>query len=355
MEKYKNNLNQVKEMEEKHTKEILGENKLHTYEAACNQSQVELSVGELQARLKDALEKNIQWQSYNLERENYVTNLLSQFNQLNSQLNASNAKFEQLSKEKLQGHQKSHYDHLLAEAKQEINKLEKENFDLRKQVKNIRISYEKEIDEYSEMIEHWREKCNKQKFNEIKKNTNISTTKNKELSQTSKELHKLHNQLKEHINELRFDQDKEKYLVKENSKLKENNKVLEKKLEKFKKSRTSAEGNPKNQSNFRNTVENSPHLGDNKRLQKPLEKGSKPKKASSMIYSGRLSYQQERLHYDGTKSKRKNQSFDEQSLVTTTTATSCDDNDLLHCPNCNMKWPIREHRDLLKHIDECVR
>lgn len=41
-------------------------------------------------------------------------------------------------------------------------------------------------------------------------------------------------QLKEHINELRFDQDKEKYLVKENSKLKENNKVLEKKLEKFK-------------------------------------------------------------------------------------------------------------------------
>ena len=41
-------------------------------------------------------------------------------------------------------------------------------------------------------------------------------------------------QLKEHINELRFDQDKEKYLVKENSKLKENNKILEKKLENFK-------------------------------------------------------------------------------------------------------------------------
>ena len=45
------------------------------------------------------------------------------------------------------------------------------------------------------MIEHWREKCNKQKFNEIKENTKISTTKNKELSQTSKELHKLHNQV----------------------------------------------------------------------------------------------------------------------------------------------------------------
>ena len=29
MEKYKNNLNPVKEMEEKHTKEILGENKVN--------------------------------------------------------------------------------------------------------------------------------------------------------------------------------------------------------------------------------------------------------------------------------------------------------------------------------------
>ena len=31
MEKYKNNLNQVKEMEEKHTKEILGENKVFVF------------------------------------------------------------------------------------------------------------------------------------------------------------------------------------------------------------------------------------------------------------------------------------------------------------------------------------
>ena len=40
---------------------------------------------------------------------------------------------------------------MLAEAKQEIKKLERENFDLRKQVKKVRISYEKEIDEYSEV------------------------------------------------------------------------------------------------------------------------------------------------------------------------------------------------------------
>ena len=40
---------------------------------------------------------------------------------------------------------------MLVEAKQEIDKLEKENFDLRQQVKSIRISYEKEIDEYSEV------------------------------------------------------------------------------------------------------------------------------------------------------------------------------------------------------------
>ena len=31
MEKHKNNLNQVKEMEEKHTKEILGENKVFVF------------------------------------------------------------------------------------------------------------------------------------------------------------------------------------------------------------------------------------------------------------------------------------------------------------------------------------
>merc|ERR1712096_232777 len=89
----------------------------------------------------------------------------------------------------------------------------KKNFDLRQQVKSIRISYEKEIDEYSEMIEHWREKCHKQKFNESRENIHFSTTKKNELSQTSKELHKLHNQLKIHLNELRFDQDKEKSLI----------------------------------------------------------------------------------------------------------------------------------------------
>jgi len=344
-----------KEMEEKHTKEILGENKLHTYVVPYNQSKVELSAGELQARLKDALEKNIQWQSYNLERENYVTNLLLQFNQLSTQLNTSTAKLEQLSKEKLQGHQKSFYDRLLVEAKQEIDKLEKENFDLRQQVKSIRISYEKEIDEYSEMIEHWREKCHKQKFNESRENIHFSTTKKNELSQTSKELHKLHNQLKIHLNELRFDQDKEKSLINENSKLKESNKMLEKKLEKMKKFHTSTEEFSKKQTNFRIACENSPQF--NKHLQKPLENVGKSKKACSTKSNGRLSFQQERLNYDKTSSKRKNQSFDEQSLVTTSTVTSIlsDDTDLLYCPNCNMKWPIREHRELLKHIDECIR
>lgn len=341
-----------------------------------------------QLRLKDALEKNLQWQAYNVERENYVTSLLLKHEDKTRELEELKRHVTEITKnpDKLQIEQRRHLDKLLVEARREISKRDNEITRLNDEIACLKKNYNAEIDECSKMVEHWRSKCKKQRSNATKR----SSLENKQNNMHEKEniivetnrLHELHDQMKFYLEEFRMSEEKERKLEEENEKLRAKLKRAEDKLHDAKKlnrqhvnrsrrddttptnkpplpsptTTTSAAAKPTPKTaatpSFKVKFQNFSAVDDDNEEDEEEEISPRSKKRqhkrSSKHHHHRTSHpvdDTESLRSSSAASRRAHQSLDSAALSS---------DEAIKCPGCGRSYRIDQHKQLLTHIDTCV-
>lgn len=300
----------------------------------------------LQHDLKDALEKNLQWQTYNAERENYVTNLLLQFNQMSAELTKTREQLSDIKQkpDQLQIEQRRHFDKLLVEARLQLKKRDLEVARLEDEISCLKKNFNKEIDEAAEVIEHWRTRYNKQK--KITKSEALKEKKTENVKSGNKigeefvKLQNLQTELKTYLDDFRDEQRKLNKCQQKKSRLESKVKSLEKRLENIQK--------------FPETsVEKKENICKNcsKKIEEKIEENRKGKMKEESRKAQRLhlSYQDPSFPSSPVDADQLSQSFD-PSLISDNVSTT-----MLKCPGCGEEYSCTDHLKLLKHIDFCVK
>ncbi|XP_078495908.1 uncharacterized protein LOC144751883 [Ciona intestinalis] len=149
------------------------------------------NVGEVQRQLCDALEKNARWQSYNDEREVYVSNLLSKYNQTSTQLRMVRDKLAHVTSnpDKLSLEQRRHFDKLLVEARERLESERTEGFRKSTEMSIVVGKFEEENIGLRKDVEHWRSRYEEQRaslatlsanYENERRRSNNSVAENKE-------------------------------------------------------------------------------------------------------------------------------------------------------------------------------
>ena len=162
--------------------------------SACNlnsTSVLDSTVGNLQYQLKDALDKNIRWQNYNQEREQYVSLLLSKYNQNCNELKTVREKLAEITSQpdKLAAEQRRHFDKLLVGARQELEHQRSENLQAVTELNILKNKYKEETIQLQSNVERWRKRYEEQRealaalnanYENEKRRSNNSITESKE-------------------------------------------------------------------------------------------------------------------------------------------------------------------------------
>ncbi|XP_051002363.1 centrosomal protein of 55 kDa [Acomys russatus] len=298
------------------------------------------SIHEKEMQLKDALEKNQQWLVYDQQREAYVKGLLAKIFELERKIETAAATLpQQMKTTESEGHfqeEKQKYDHLLENAKKDLEVERQTVTQLRLELNEFQRKYEetqKEVEDLNQLlssqrkadIEHLEEdKCKAEKIQQLREESSVFKAKLEEERKRSEELVSqvriLYESLLKHQEEqtrvaLLEQQMQACTLDFENEKLDRQNMqhqlyVILKELRKARSQITQLES-LKQLHGFPAFTEQ-PFL-----LQGEPEnrvKGASPKSPSAAL---------------------------NESLV--------------ECPKCSVQYPATEHRDLLVHVEYCMK
>ncbi|KAM4636354.1 centrosomal protein of 55 kDa [Discoglossus pictus] len=305
-----------------------------------NSENAESNIQILEGQLKDALEKNQQWLTYDQQREAYVQGIMARIFELEQQLGSANQALSKQAKdsssEAQQEEMQKYYDKLLIAAKKELEGEKKTVAQLHSELSSLRGKYEdkkKEMEELSETLQSkWEEKQQsrderkrlQEKMQRLKMELELSHQKLDEEKQRSAQLS---NQVHIMQNSTLKQQDEHKRIV-----------ILEQQIQKC-------------TSDFEN------EKVDRQNVQHQLYKVLKElRKAREQIT---------RLEPMGRHadiccidpSSNFHNAFDEKLSIRerhqSPKQTNLLDESFLECPKCKAVYPTSQHRELLSHLDYC--
>ncbi|CAH2322355.1 Hypothetical predicted protein [Pelobates cultripes] len=296
----------------------------------------------LQVQLKDALEKNQQWLSYDQQRETYVQGLMARIYELEQQVAAVNQTLQQQVKESSsdakQDDKQKYYDKLLLTAKKDLEEEQKLVAQLNAELATTRTKYEekkKEVGELSVSVQLVREdekqlrederRRVKDKIQRLKIELELCRNKVVEEKNRSSELL---NQVQAMQQSLLKNEEDEKRVI-----------SLEQQIQRC-------------TSDFEN------EKIDRQKVQHQLHKVLKElRKAREQITRLEPTKHLHEVCYIDS-SKNFHTEFDEKLSMREQYPSpkhrSPLDESFLECPKCKAIYPTSEHRELLAHIDYCT-
>ncbi|XP_063291310.1 centrosomal protein of 55 kDa [Pelobates fuscus] len=295
----------------------------------------------LQVQLKDALEKNQQWLSYDQQRETYVQGLMARIYELEQQVAAVNQTLQQQVKESSDAKQddkQKYYDKLLLTAKKDLEEEQKLVAQLNAELATTRTKYEekkKEVEELSVSVQLVREdekqlrederKRVKDKIQRLKIELELCRNKVVEEKNRSSELLNRVQAMQQSL--LKNQEDEERVIS------------LEQQIQRC-------------TSDFEN------EKIDRQKVQHQLHKVLKElRKAREQITRLEPTKHLHDVCYIDS-SKNFHTEFDEKLSMREQYPSpkhrSPLDESFLECPKCKAIYPTSEHRELLAHIDYCT-
>lgn len=297
------------------------------------------SIHEKEMQLKDALEKNQQWLVYDQQREAYVKGLLAKIFELERRTETADATLsQQMKKTESEGHlqeEKQKYEHLLENTKKDLEVERQTVTQLRLELNEFQRKYEetqKEVEDLNQLlslqrkadIQHLEEDKHKtEKIQQLRQESSLFEGKLKEERKRSEELVSQIRLLYESLLKYQEEQTRVALLEQqmqactldfENEKLDRQNMqhqlcVILKELRKARSQITQLES-LKQLHGFAFTEHPFPLQGEPENR----AKGTSPKSPSAAL---------------------------NESLV--------------ECPKCSVQYPATEHRDLLVHVEYCMK
>ncbi|XP_072095851.1 centrosomal protein of 55 kDa isoform X1 [Mobula birostris] len=294
---------------------------------AQNQTVSSYELGNVQAQLKDALEKNQQWLVYDQQREAYVRGLLARIFELEQEIrkHCDTSTANELSEEK-----QKHYDRLLSTAKKNFEEQCEIAEGLKLELSELKKRYEEKNLEVKAMSIklHAEQGCNKWKADEERKSsaekiqrlqTDLETFKaqyEEEKKRSADFLYQIQLLQRSSINQ-----------QEEQSR----NRIMEQQMQ-----------------NISSDFENEKHERQN--LQHQLHKVLKElRKAREQI--ARLENTQIEDKCLLEPGLNRNSESEEKSSFPR--SKNHLDESFLECPKCKAQYPTSRHRDLLEHVEIC--
>uniref|UniRef100_H2ZLA7 TSG101 and ALIX binding domain-containing protein n=2 Tax=Ciona savignyi TaxID=51511 RepID=H2ZLA7_CIOSA len=314
-------------------------------------------VDDVQRQLCDALEKNARWQTYNNEREHYVSNLLSKYNQTSTQLQMVRDKLAHVTSnpDKLATEQRRHFDKLLVDARE---KLEAERSAALRQSTELSImmkKYEGDNVALRKDVEHWRQRYEEQRataatvsanYESERRRSNNSVVENKEKKSQIKILQR---QVQLFSEDFRAERKEKELLASELDFMKQRVEQLQLKLDL---------ANKKPRVSFSDLISDDvmQHRAAVVDMRHPA---SPPKRMPRLKEPNRETVRSAAASTErkNTKSRSTEQSAPKRVKSRDARKTNrkrISENDaLLQCPSCGKEYDIMEHMLLIAHIDRC--
>ncbi|XP_031246071.1 centrosomal protein of 55 kDa isoform X2 [Mastomys coucha] len=292
------------------------------------------SIHEKEMQLKDALEKNQQWLVYDQQREAYVKGLLAKIFELEKRTETVTASLSQQMKKAESEEEKQKYDHLLENAKKDLEVERQTVTQLRLELDEFRRKYEetqKEVEDLNQLlssqrkadIEHLEE--DKHKTEKIQKLREESSIYKGKLEEERKRSEELLSQVRILYDSLLKHQEEQTRVA-----------LLEQQMQAC-------------------TLDFENEKLDRQNMQHQLYVILKElRKAKSQIT------QLESLQLHGftfTEQPFPLQREPENRVKATSpkSPTAALNESLVECPKCSVQYPATEHRDLLVHVEYCMK
>ena len=355
-----------------------------TSDAIPNSSVLNLTIDEMQLQLNDALDKNIRWQNYNVEREQYVTLLLSKYNQNCSELQNLREKMSQITSkpDKLAAEQRRHFDKLLVGARQELEHQRNQNLLKVTELKILKDKHQDEINHLESNVEKWRKRYEDQRETLAALNANYENEKRRssssaiESKEKQSQIQLLQRQVQVLTEDLRAERKEKDLAIEEVKMLNIKINQLQNELEKHKKppimhKKVSTTDLPK--VNCEHIVKSqNQSLLDKRITGKILSSNSNlefnylkdranitVRRPLSAVKSQTLNYEKKHKQKDIIETSSTCFDTSEASefsvgFVNSLAHKNISNSDsVLQCPSCGKKYDINEHMSLLDHIDVC--
>ncbi|XP_048959230.1 centrosomal protein of 55 kDa isoform X5 [Canis lupus baileyi] len=312
---------------------------LETMATSCFNSSMN-DIHEMEIQLKDALEKNQQWLVYDQQREVYVKGLLAKIFELEQKPEtAAHSRPQQTKKAEsedfLQEEKQKYYNHLLANAKKDLEVERQTITQLNFELSEFRRKYEetqKEVQDLNQLlssqrkadVQHLEDDRHKtEKIQRLKEENDIAREKLEEEKKRSEELL---SQVQFLYTSLLKHQEEQTRIA-----------LLEQQMH-------ACTLDFENEKLDRQNMQHQLHV-----ILKELRKArNQITQLESLKQLRELAFTEPLVTFQGESENR-------VKVASPKTPTAALNESLVECPKCNIQYPATEHRDLLVHVEYCSK
>ncbi|CAK7301220.1 Centrosomal protein of 55 kDa [Vulpes lagopus] len=298
------------------------------------------NIHEMEIQLKDALEKNQQWLVYDQQREVYVKGLLAKIFELEQKPEtAAHSRPQQTKKAEsedfLQEEKQKYYNHLLANAKKDLEVERQTITQLNFELSEFRRKYEetqKEVQDLNQLlssqkkadVQHLEDDRHKtEKIQRLKEENDIAREKLEEEKKRSEELL---SQVQFLYTSLLKHQEEQTRIA-----------LLEQQMH-------ACTLDFENEKLDRQNMQHQLHV-----ILKELRKArNQITQLESLKQLRELAFTEPLVTFQGESENR-------VKVASPKTPTAALNESLVECPKCNIQYPATEHRDLLVHVEYCSK
>ncbi|ELK00903.1 centrosomal protein of 55 kDa [Pteropus alecto] len=297
------------------------------------------NIHEMEIQLKDALEKNQQWLVYDQQREVYVKGLLAKIYELEQKSETAAHSLSQQTKktesEGLQEEKQKYYNHLLANAKKDLEVERQTITQLNFELNEFRRKYEetqKEVQDLNKLlcsqrkadVQHLEDDRHKtEKIQRLKEENDVAREKLEEEKKRSKELL---SQVQFLYTSLLKQQEEQTRVA-----------LLEQQMQAC-------------------TLDFENEKLDRQNMQHQLQVILKElRKARNQITQLESLKQLRELAFTEPLVTFQGEAENKVKVASPKSPTAALNESLVECPKCNIQYPATEHRDLLVHVEYCSK
>lgn len=297
------------------------------------------NIHEMEIQLKDALEKNQQWLVYDQQREVYVKGLLAKIYELEQKSETAAHSLSQQTKktesEGLQEEKQKYYNHLLANAKKDLEVERQTITQLNFELNEFRRKYEetqKEVQDLNKLlcsqrkadVQHLEDDRHKtEKIQRLKEENDVAREKLEEEKKRSKELL---SQVQFLYTSLLKQQEEQPRVA-----------LLEQQMQ-------ACTLDFENEKLDRQNMQHQLHV-----ILKELRKArNQITQLESLKQLRELAFTEPLVTFQGEAENK-------VKVASPKSPTAALNESLVECPKCNIQYPATEHRDLLVHVEYCSK
>ncbi|EDM13206.1 centrosomal protein 55 [Rattus norvegicus] len=309
------------------------------------------SIHEKEMQLKDALEKNQQWLVYDQQREAYVKGLLAKIFELEKRTETAAASLpQQMKKTESEGYlqeEKQKYDHLLENAKKDLEVERQTVTQLRLELDEFRRKYEetqKEVEDLNQLlssqrkadIQHLEEDKHKtEKIQKLREESSVFKGKLEEERKKSEELLSQVRILYDSL--LKHQEEQSRVALLERQ-------VLTVDAQKFIRLMQACTLDFENEKLDRQNMQHQLYV-----ILKELRKAkSQITQLESLKQLHGFTFTEQPFPLQGEPENR-------VKATSPKSPTAVLNESLVECPKCSVQYPATEHRDLLVHVEYCMK